>query len=144
MIGIKKVNTLDKESTQFLVTESFKLFCKSRGYNNLSEKKSKKLKTQLTKLYIKENLPTDNIYIAYQDDLIVGCAYITNTGYLREIFVKEEYQGQKIGSLLLEKIISDYIHITLNAYPNAVKFYRKHNFVITGREKGSLKMKHLS
>lgn len=144
MIEVAKVNTLDDKSVQFLVTESYKLFCKLKGYNNLSEKDSEKLKKLLTKLYIKENLPTDNIYIAYKKDLIVGCAYVTNTGYLRSLFVKEEYHNQKIGSSLLKIIISDYTHITLNTYPDAVEFYKKHNFIVIEEEKKAVKMKHLS
>lgn len=144
MIQIKVINTLDTETTQFLVAESYKLFCKLKGYNHLSEIDSKKLKNQLTKIYIRESLPNDSIYIAYKKDLIIGCAYIMHTGYLRDIFVKEEYQRQKIGSLLLEKVISDYTNITLNTYPDVLDFYKKHNFVILKEEKNSIKMKRLS
>lgn len=143
MIEIKTTNIFNNEELNFLVNESYTLFCKLKGYHNLSKENIDKLKDKLKSMYITNNNEDNKIYIAYKSDLIVGCACITN-GNIRDIFVKEEYQRQGIGSLMLKKIISNIKEndeITLNTYYDVIGFYRKHGFIPIEQNENSIKMK---
>lgn len=65
-------------------------------------------------------------------------------GYLSNIFVKDIYQKQGVGSLLLKSVISDKKgneEITLDTYPNAIEFYKKNDFVILEEDDQVVRMK---
>lgn len=140
---IRKMEQFNNEIIHFLVNESFTLFCYLKGIQNLSKENSEKLKEALKNMYSFDN-KNFILYVAYKEDIIIGCAYITNTGYLRDLFVKKEYQKQGIGSLLLKKIILDTKEnesITLSTHPSLAEFYKKNNFIIIEEGENKIKMK---
>lgn len=143
MIEIKKYNIFNNEIIDFLVDESYKLFSKIRGYNISSKDVNDKLKEKLKEIYIQNNNVGDIIYVVYKTNIIVGCAYINNSNYLSDMFIKEEYQHQNMGSLLLKKIIEDNIEreITLTAHHDVVDFYKKYGFIVFEESDKQVKMK---
>ena len=82
MIEIKKYNSFNEEIIDFLVGESYILFSKIRGHNIQSKEINDKLKEKLKEIYIQNIKENDIIYVAYESNLIVGCAYINNMNYL--------------------------------------------------------------
>lgn len=135
--------TLDKQIFGFLVNESYKLFIKLKGYQNLPQENIERLKDKLRNLYSSSITENDQIYIAYLENEIVGCAYVTEEGDLRDVYVKEEYQRQGIGSLLLDKVLSNEKtknNITLNTHPEVVSFYEKNGFTVIQKDEKSIKM----
>lgn len=139
------VRITDKYNTEiidFFVNESCNLYCKLRGYNNLLNEDREKLKKQLRNLYIMDN-DNKTIYIAYVSNKIVGGACVVNNCYLKDLFVKEEYQRKGIGSILIKNIIFDMKNneeITLSTHPDIVNFYKKNHFIVLEEGK-TIKMK---
>lgn len=143
-ITIKVTNALENETIEFLINESYILFSRLRGYYKLSKEINEQQKEQLKSMYINVHNKNDKIYIAYVSNIIVGCAYINDSGYLSHIFVKEEYQRQGIGSLLLKNIISDMDEnkeITLNTHSEVLDFYKKYDFSVVAEGDNFIKMK---
>ena len=94
---------LNSEELEFLIDQSFELFCKLRNYTNLSPNKVIFLKEQLQKMYL-ENKNNLRIYTIKINEEIIGCAcLLKDSGNIRDLFVKEENQRQGIGTLLLKK-----------------------------------------
>lgn len=77
------------------------------------------------------------IYVVRDSDgTIVGFAGMVGR-YLAGLFVKRGYRDQGVGSMLLFALKSDYQLIKLNVYEKnepAVKFYRKHGFMVKDRQ----------
>jgi len=142
-IEIKVFNKFNDEVINFLINESYILFSKLRKCENVALDMKNKLKDSLKQMYIKNNKDSDKIYVAYNLDSIVGCAYITEKGYLSDLFVKEDYQNQGIGSSILNKILFDFkdSDIILDSNFLAVDFYKKHNFKIIEQKNNYIKMK---
>jgi len=142
-IEIKVFNKFNDEVINFLINESYILFSKLRKCENVALDMKNKLKDSLKQMYIKNNKDSDKIYVAYNLDSIVGCAYITEKGYLSDLFVKEDYQNQGIGSSILNKILFDFkdSDIILDSNFLAVDFYKKHNFKIIEQKNNFIKMK---
>jgi len=142
-IEIKVFNKFNDEVINFLINESYILFSKLRKCENVALDMKNKLKDSLKQMYIKNNKDSDKIYVAYNLDSIVGCAYITEKGYLIDLFLKEDYQNQGIGSSILNKILFDFkdSDIILDSNFLAVDFYKKHNFKIIEQKNNYIKMK---
>lgn len=74
-----------------------------------------------------------------ESDKILGCVGL-NKNELRGLFVEPEYQGAGIGKKLLE-FAESYAKkkgakkISLDASPNAVRFYEKNGYVVLGTKR---------
>lgn len=140
MVEIEVVSMLNSEIIDFLISESYRLYAKLKGIKHISPENTKLLKDKLKSLYICD---ADNIkiYVAYKEKLMIGCACITDDGYLRDLYVKEEYQHQGVGSLLLNRILYDIKEVFLKTYPNLTEFYRKNGFSVVKQMQNSIEMK---
>ena len=78
----------------------------------------------------------------YDDDKIIGYGRIIGDTicflYIHDIMVKPEYQGKKIGTLIMNKLIekidkvkteNPYLRVYLGASKNKEKFYEKFGFI---------------
>ena len=84
--------------------------------------------------YVKDILPDADIYVYISDEQIVGFVGLNNN-YIEGIFVDVNNQHKGIGTALLDKIKEYKESLTLSVYKknvNAIKFYEKNNFIITG------------
>lgn len=82
--------------------------------------------------YVKNILPNADIYVYILDEHIVGFAGVNNN-YIEGIFVDINNQCSGIGTSLLDKIKEDKENLILSVYKkntNAIKFYKKNNFII--------------
>ena len=85
--------------------------------------------------YVKDILPDADIYVYILDEQIVGFVGLNNN-YIEGIFVDVNNQHKGIGTALLDKIKEYKESLTLSVYKknvNAIKFYEKNNFIITGK-----------
>lgn len=83
--------------------------------------------------YVKEVLPNAEIYVYIIKENIVGFIGLDNN-YIEGIFVDTNNQCNDIGTLLLNKVKENRNTLILNVYKkniDAIKFYKKNNFVIT-------------
>ncbi len=134
MIQIKRVlEEQNPEILTFLAEENRKLFLTLHPeYNALQQKENYPLIDQRFLKYFQEEWekkPT--IYAAYCNDSVIGCGFIDRNGYLNSLFVKEEYQGQKIGSHLLQKLLESCYHfqiIFLDTMEELIPFYENFSF----------------
>lgn len=139
LLEIKKTTNFTPETLEFLVNESFLLFLKLRGYTSLSEEQKLTMKKALKQIYqVNKN---QTIYCAYKNNKIVGCASITGN-YINDLFVKEEYQKQGIGRVILNKIISDFENkqLTFHTYKENVEYFKNFGFDIVEENTDSIKM----
>ena len=84
--------------------------------------------------YVKDILPNADIYVYILHEHIVGFVGLNNN-YIEGIFVDVNNQRDGIGTALLDKIKEYREGLTLSVYKknvNAIKFYEKNNFIITG------------
>lgn len=141
-IQIKTINKLDENIIDFLTKQSYNLYCKLKT-RIFEEKTMNKIKDEFKKMYISGFNENDKIYIASKSTKIVGCAYVTGTGYLRDMFVSADFQKQNIGSSILEKIITDFKEkeIVLYAHKDVIDFYKKYDFIIMEENGKKVKMK---
>ena len=82
---------------------------------------------------VKQMLPSADIYVFDENNVIKGFIGIIDQGYIAGIFVKKQYQREGIGQKLLEYCKSKYPYITLNVFmknKNALNFYYKNNFKV--------------
>ena len=83
--------------------------------------------------YVKDILPKADIYVYILDEQVVGFVGVNNN-YVEGIFVDINNQHSGIGTSLLDRIKENKDNLTLNVYnknANAIKFYKKNNFIIT-------------
>lgn len=83
--------------------------------------------------YVKEILPNAEIYVYTINENIVGFIGL-DKNYIEGIFVDTNNQYNGIGTLLLNKVKENRNTLILNVYKkniDAIKFYKKNNFVIT-------------
>lgn len=83
--------------------------------------------------YVKEILPNAEIYVYVVENDIVGFIGL-DQNYIEGIFVNTNNQCNGIGTLLLNKVKENRNTLTLSVYKkntNAIKFYKKNNFIIT-------------
>lgn len=134
---IRRVNKEDNEVIDFLIKECLKLYLQlypeslslwnGPYYDRLLQNSRKEFITAMTENPI--------IYAAYDEDIIIGCGFIDDTGYLHSLFVKEEYRNRQIGTKVLERLIedcSDFDIIRVDARVDAVSLYEKFSFQKTG------------
>ena len=84
--------------------------------------------------YVKDILPNADIDVYLLDEHIVGFIGVDND-YIEGIFVDTNNQHNGIGTSLLNKIKEEKEKLTLSVYKkntNAIKFYKKNGFIITG------------
>jgi ribosomal protein S18 acetylase RimI-like enzyme len=84
--------------------------------------------------------PSGRLYIAYDDDVPLGCVGLRKlddtTCEMKRLYVKPSHRGKKLGKLLVETIIVDAKEIgykrmvldTLSRMKEAVAMYRKFGF----------------
>src|SRR5438105_1047966 len=89
------------------------------------------------------NQPTGALLIAWHETEAIGCAGIREldkeTGELKRMFVRTEYQGRKIGQQLLDQILGiakelHYRKVRLDTLPTmtgAIQLYRSYGFYET-------------
>ncbi|MBO0471406.1 GNAT family N-acetyltransferase [Enterococcus sp. DIV0242_7C1] len=85
---------------------------------------------------VKEQLPLADLYLAIENDTIVGFLGLSNT-YIAGIFVLSAYQNQKIGESLLNEVKSVNNQLSLSVYQKnqkALAFYLKHDFQIIDKQ----------
>lgn len=84
--------------------------------------------------YVKDILPNADIDVYLLDEYIVGFIGVDND-YIEGIFVDINNQHNGIGTSLLNKIKEEKEKLNLSVYKkniNAIKFYKKNGFIITG------------
>lgn len=82
---------------------------------------------------VKQMLPSADIYIFEENNVIKGFIGIVEQNYIAGLFVKKEYQREGVGKKLIEYCKSKYAHLTLHVFTrntSAVKFYMKNNFKV--------------
>ena len=84
--------------------------------------------------YVKDILPNADIYVYIMNENIVGFIGVDND-HIEGIFVDINNQHNGIGTSLLNKIKEEKEKLNLSVYKkniNAIKFYKKNGFIITG------------
>lgn len=84
--------------------------------------------------YVKDILPNADIYVYIMNENIVGFIGLNND-HIEGIFVDINNQHNGIGTSLLNKIKEEKEKLNLSVYKkniNAIKFYKKNGFIITG------------
>ena len=84
--------------------------------------------------YVKDILPNADIYVYIMNENIVGFIGVNND-HIEGIFVDINNQHNGIGTSLLNKIKEEKEKLNLSVYKkniNAIKFYKKNGFIITG------------
>ena len=88
----------------------------------------------------KYGLPAGRLYLAYCDEELAGCIGLrkidSQNCEMKRLYVRPKFRGQKIGNLLVEKIINDakkigYSHMLLDTLPflkSAIHMYKKYGF----------------
>lgn len=88
----------------------------------------------------KYDLPYGRLYVALFNGSVAGCIALRKIDEcnceLKRLYVKPEYRGNKIGNILLEKILTEakkigYKHILLDTLPfltTAIEMYKKKGF----------------
>lgn len=82
---------------------------------------------------VKKMLPSADIYVFNENNVIKGFIGVIEQRYIAGLFVKKEYQREGVGQKLLEYCKSKYQYITLDVFmknKNAVNFYYKNNFKV--------------
>ncbi|WP_280265895.1 acetyltransferase [Nocardia wallacei] len=80
-------------------------------------------------------LPLVEITVAVVDDRIVGFSGIS-AGQLEMLFIDDDFRGCGIGSVLLRAALERFPSLTVDVNeenPQALGFYQRHGFVVTGR-----------
>lgn len=88
----------------------------------------------------KYGLPNGRLYLVYCDEELAGCIGLrkidSQNCEMKRLYVRPKFRGQKIGNLLIEKIIDDakkigYSHMLLDTLPflkSAIHLYKKYGF----------------
>ena len=96
---------------------------------------------ELARLPDKYAEPDGRLLLAYSGERLAGCIALRKLEQgiceMKRLFVRDEFRGQKIGVLLIERIIADahalgYEKMRLDTYPpkmgKAVSIYKAHGF----------------
>lgn len=96
---------------------------------------------ELTNLPGKYSQPDGRLFLAISDGKVAGCVALRKLEdgicEMKRLFLRDEFRGQKIGNLLIEKLIADaqeigYKKIRLDTFPpkmeKAVRLYQSHGF----------------
>lgn len=125
------VSKLFTEYTDMLI-ENDSSFQKYLDIQNYSE--------EMEHLECKYGLPDGRLYLVYCDEELAGCIGLrkidSQNCEMKRLYVRPKFRGQKIGNLLVEKIIDDakkigYSHMLLDTLPflkSAIHMYKKYGF----------------
>ena len=83
--------------------------------------------------YVKSALPSSDLFMWNERNVIKGFIGVTGCNYIAGLFVDEKYQSQGIGRELLKFCKRLYSHLELDVFVKniaAVRFYAKNEFVI--------------
>ena len=95
---------------------------------------------ELAHLEHKYGEPEGRLYLLYADEKLVGCIGLRKLDEenceLKRLYVKPEFRGNRLGDLLVKRIIMDakkigYKHMLLDTLPfleTALKIYKKYGF----------------
>ena len=96
---------------------------------------------ELKNLPGKYSPPVGRLYLAYSGKDLAGCIAMRDLGEsvceMKRLFVREEFRGQRLGRLLIEKLIGDargfgYKKMRLDTFPpkmgKAVQLYESYGF----------------
>lgn len=84
---------------------------------------------------VKQMLPSADIYVYEENNLIKGFIGVVEQSYIAGLFVKKEYQKEGIGQKLIECCKSKYPYLVLDVFTKnkkAVNFYHKNDFIVVG------------
>ncbi|NFN48670.1 N-acetyltransferase [Clostridium botulinum] len=82
---------------------------------------------------VKQMLPSADIYVYDENNVIKGFIGIVEENYIAGLFVKKEYQRDGIGQMLIEYCKSKYLSLKLDVFiknKKALNFYYKNNFKV--------------
>ena len=127
----EEVGKLFTEYTDMLIENdsSFKEYLEIQNYSE-----------EMEHLESKYGLPDGRLYLAYCDEELAGCIGLrkidSQNCEMKRLYVRPKFRGQKIGNLLVEKIINDtkkigYSHMLLDTLPflkSAIHMYKKYGF----------------
>lgn len=145
-IRVEKTNNKNNDVITFLSEESLKLFLElNPKFKELYNDVTHNYKEIIRNHYIIEHKKTiqedGNIYVAYNENNIVGVGYIENDNYLKSLFVKEEFRNMGIGTKILEKLISECSKngiISVNARIGAISLYERLGFTRTESDENNV------
>lgn len=127
----EEVSKLFTEYTDMLI-QNDSSFQKYLDIQNYSE--------EMEHLESKYGFPDGRLYLVYRDEELAGCIGLrkidSQNCEMKRLYVRPKFRGQKIGNLLVEKIIDDarkigYSHILLDTLPflkSAIHMYKKYGF----------------
>lgn len=127
----EEVSILFSEYTNMLIEndESFKEYLDIQNYDE-----------ELRHLETKYGLPDGRLYLIYCDEKLAGCIGLrkidNQTCEMKRLYIRPEFRGKKLGSILVEKIITDareigYSYMLLDTLPflqKAIHMYKKFGF----------------
>ncbi|MBZ9633352.1 N-acetyltransferase [Clostridium sp. FP1] len=82
---------------------------------------------------VKQMLPSADIYVYEENNLIKGFIGVLEQNYIAGLFVKKEYQKEGIGQKLIDHCKSRYPYLILDVFTKnkkAVNFYSKNDFTV--------------
>lgn len=136
---IKIVSTYDREEIGALFSEYTEMLIK--GEPSIKEYlEIQNYDEELAHLEDKYGLPEGRLYVAYCGGKAAGCIGLKplnkKSGEVKRLYVRPEFQGQHIGSLLIQRIKEDageigYRHLYLDTLPfleSAVRLYKRLGF----------------
>ncbi len=140
---IKIVSTYDREEIGALFSEYTEMLIK--GAPSIKEYlEIQNYDEELTHLEDKYGLPEGRLYVAYCGGEAAGCIGLKplnkksggDSGEVKRLYVRPEFRGQHIGSLLIQRIKEDageigYRHLYLDTLPfleSAVRLYKRLGF----------------
>lgn len=87
--------------------------------------------------FVKKILPSADVYVSEEDNVIKGFIGVMDGSYVAGLFVKKEYQGHGIGHELIDYCKSKYKNLTLDVFlknENALRFYKKNGFKVIDKK----------
>lgn len=127
----EEINILFSEYINMLITndESFQKYLDIQNYDE-----------EVKHLESKYGMPDGRLYLAYCDEGLAGCIGLRKINNqnceMKRLYVRPEFRGKKLGSILIEKIIGDareigYSYMLLDTLPflqSAIHMYKKFGF----------------
>ena len=127
----EEINILFSEYINMLITndESFQKYLDIQNYDE-----------EVKHLESKYGMSDGRLYLAYCDEGLAGCIGLRKIDNqnceMKRLYVRPEFRGKKLGSILIEKIIGDakeigYSYMLLDTLPflqSAIHMYKKFGF----------------
>jgi dihydrofolate synthase/folylpolyglutamate synthase len=122
---IRKYNSKDARVVCDIVRNSFNKFVAQ----DFTEDGRKKFLGEQTPEKQNERAKTRSVYVALENNKLVGMVEATYPDHLNRIFVNENYQGKGIGKKLMKKIENTFkqkgsMKMKVYASPFAIRFYQ--------------------